>query len=157
MKRKSVFVASAHVALAACAQDTPSSVDGLTEADQAQVQWLCGLLEKDKRSRDRFVEFGVTMDQACSCIAQTFEDVSPGQRVDGLGAINFLRSELGDDATPPQVETLVDGFREQEYSDEPVDRQTAIRIVQFRVIEEVFDQFEVRLETGAACEYAPPR
>jgi len=143
--------------LAACAQDTPSRVDGLTEADRTQVQWLCGLLEQDERSRDRFVEFGATMDQACLCIEQTFEDVSPGQRVDGLGAIDFLRSELGDDATPQQVETLVDGFREQEYSDEPIDRQTAVRIVQFRVIEEVFDQFEARLETGAACEYAPPR
>ena len=66
-------------------------------------------------------------------------------------------SELGDGATPQQAESLVDGLREQDYANEPVDRQTAIRIVQFRVIEEVFDQFEVRLETGAACEYAPPR
>ena len=121
------------------------------------MQWLCGFLEKEKCSRNGFAEYGVTMEQACSCMAQTFEDVSPGQRVDGLGTIKVLRSELGDGATPQQAESLVDGLREQDYANEPVDRQTAIRIVRLRVIEEVFDQFEARLETGAACEYASPR
>lgn len=142
--------------LAACGNQA-STVDGLTSADRDDIQWLCALLNSEERSAERFEEAGVTPEEACACITTTFDEVTPGQRVDAMMAISAMREALGDTPTADQAEVYVSAIEDRRFSDETMTQEQFIELTQFRTIEDVFDQFESRLESGAACTWQSPR